>query len=65
MGLTIDSMQQQANLVGTHSLSLRFESAYRTNSFMHSIYHWTILQNSVLAATNLPSLLTIAMPTQA
>lgn len=38
MGLTIDSMQQQANLVGTHSLSLRFESAYRTNSFMHSIY---------------------------
>lgn len=38
MGLTIDSMQQQANLVGTHSLSLRFESAYRINSFMHSIY---------------------------
>jgi len=38
MGLSIDSMQQQANLVGTHSLSLRFESAYRINSFMHSIY---------------------------
>ena len=38
MGLSIDSMQQQAILVGTHSLSLRFESAYRTTTFMHSIY---------------------------
>jgi len=38
MGLSKDSMQQQVNLVGTHSLSLRFESAYRINNFMHSIF---------------------------